>query len=189
MAALDGPGRKQLLFGLGVLALAGLALAAHWYFTSGGRQAGTRDRARAVQAEMREVTFLHGEQGAEVWRLKAGNASLGQDRDVVALTEPDMRYFFENNQTLSATSAQGRYNRNNRTAAFWPEVSGTYGTVRFTAGRMEYAASKESIVLSEEVHVTRGNASIKSSRARLELGTQRVTFSQDAEVEFGPERE
>jgi len=189
MAALDGPGRKQLLFGLAVLALAGMALAANWYFTSGGRQAGTEDRKRAVQAEMQEVTFLHGEQGAEVWRLEAGEARLGQDREVVALTDPDMRYFFADNQTLSASSAKGRYNRNNRTAAFWPEVSGDYGTVRFTAGRMEYAASKESIVLSKGVHVTRGNASIRSSRAQLELGTERVTFSRDAEVELGVEQE
>lgn len=189
MAALDGPGRKQLLFGLAVLALAGIAIAAHWYFTSGERQAGTQDRERAVQAEMREVTFLHGEQGAEVWRLKAGEARLGQNRDVIALTEPDMRYFFADNQTLSASSTKGKYNRNNRTAAFWPEVSGSYGAVRFTAGRMEYAASTESIVLSEGVRVTRGNASIRSSRARIELGTQRVVFSRDAEVELGAERE
>ncbi|MEF8888965.1 MAG: LPS export ABC transporter periplasmic protein LptC [Desulfohalobiaceae bacterium] len=189
MAALDGSGRKQLLFGLAVLALAGIALAAHWYFTSGERQAGTEDPQRAVQAKMQEVTFLHGEQGAEVWRLKAVEARLGQNRDVVALAEPDMRYFFEDNHTLSATSAKGKYNRNNRTAAFWPEVSGSYGSVRFTAGRMEYAASTENIVLSEGVHVTRGNTSIRSSRAQLELGRQRVTFSRDAEVELGAERE
>jgi len=189
MAALDGPGRKQLLFGLAVLALAGMALAANWYFTSGGRQAGTEEREQAVQAEMREVTFLHGEQGAEVWRLKAVEARLGQNRDVVALSEPDIRYFLEDNQTLSASSAKGRYNRNNRTAAFWPEVSGSYGAVRFTAGRMEYAGSSENIVLSEGVHVTRGNASIRSSRARLEIGTERVIFSQDAEVELGAEGE
>lgn len=189
MAALDGPGRKQLLFGLAVLVLAGMALAAHWYFTSGERQAGTEDRQRAVQAEMQEVTFLHGEQGAEVWRLKAVEAKLGQNRDVVGLSEPHIRYFFEDSQTLSASSAKGKYNRNNRTAAFWPEVSGSYGVVRFTAGRMEYAASTENIVLSEEVHVTRGNASIRSSRARLELGAERVIFSQDAEVELGTEGE
>jgi LPS export ABC transporter protein LptC len=189
MAALDGPGRKQLLFGLAVLALAGMALAANWYFSSGGGETGTGDRQRAVQAEMQKVTFLHGEQGAEVWRLKAVEARLGQNRDVVALSEPDIRYFFEENQTLSASSAKGRYNRNNRTAAFWPDVSGRYGAVRFTAGRMEYAASTENVVLSEGVHVTRGNASIRSSRAQLELGTQRVIFSRDAEVELGAERE
>jgi LPS export ABC transporter protein LptC len=181
---MDASGRKQLLLGLAVLVLAGLALAAHRYFTPDDEPAGTLETPRAVQAEMREVTFLHGERGALIWRLGASKARLGENRDVVALTGPEMEYFFEGNQTLSVSSGKGEYNRTNRTAVFWSGVSGRYGAVRFTAGRMEYAASKESIVLSDGVHVTRGNASIRSSRAELELGTQRVVFSRDAEVEL-----
>lgn len=183
MALLDATGRKRLYLGLAVLALACLVLFLNWLSTS-SEAPRSRIEPRAVQAEMREVTFLHGRKGSLVWRLRASRAKLGNNRDVVSMTDPEIKYALEGNQTMVASSAKGRYNRANRTAAFWPGVSGRYGAVRFTAGRMEYTADKERVELLRGVHVTRGNASIRSSRAELQLATERVVFSRDAEVEL-----
>lgn len=181
MAAMDSTRRRQLVLGLGVSALVCLALVSNWLLTP-GQESRTRVRPEAVQAEMHDITFLHGEQGRLVWRLRSRRADLGRDRDVVSMIHPDIEYAFQGNTTLIASSPKGEYNRANRTAAFWPRVSGTYGAARFTAGRMKYKAEKESLELRREVHVTRGNASIRSSRAHFDLNAQRVIFSQDAEV-------
>jgi hypothetical protein len=178
---MDGAGRKKLSLGLAVMALACLVLVLNWFYSSREKPRSRID-SRAVQAEMREVTFLHGRKGGLVWRLQSSRAELGKNRKIVSLIDPEITYAVEGNQTLVASSAQGRYNRANRTAAFWPGVSGTYGAARFTAGRMEYCADRDSVELLQGVHVARGNASIRSTRAEVELGAKRVVFSRDAEV-------
>mgnify|MGYP006298605425 CR=1 FL=1 len=186
MAALDALGRKQLPVGLAVLAVACIAIALNWYFTP-EKESRSEDVEQAVQAEMRDITFLHGKDGELVWRMQATRAGLGEDRTVVSMDEPEITYAFEGNQTLVASSEKGEYDRANRTAAFWSDVSGQYGAVRFTAERMEYAANEESIALLGGVLVTRGNASIRSKRADLQIDSQRVVFSRDAEVELHAE--
>ncbi len=181
MAAMDATGRKRLYLGLVVLAGACLILVMNWYSTS-SEEPGSGKEQPTVQAEMRDVSFRHGKEGSLVWHLRTSRAQLGNDRDVVSMTDPEIEYAIQGNQTLVASSAKGTYNRANRTAAFWSGVSGTYGAVRFTAGRMEYAAGKERIQLLQGVHATRGNASIRSLRAEVQLDSQRVIFSRDAEV-------
>ena len=183
MAALDAIRNKRLLLGLGLAVAVCLAFVAERYFRPGEGEV-SREEVRAIGARMRDITFVHGRDGALLWRMRAESAELGADREVVSMSRPEMEYSLEGNQTLTASSAKGEYDRESRTAAFWSGVSGTYGAVRFTAGRMEYAADTESLSLLQGVHVTRGNASIKSSRADLDLETQRVVFSRDAEVEL-----
>ena len=181
MAALDAAGPKRLYLGLALVAVACLVLVLNWLYSS-SEESGSGKEQRTVQAEMRNVTFRHGKEGSRVWHLRTSRAELGRERDVLSMTDPEIEYAVQGNQTLVASSAKGTYNRANRTAAFWSGVSGTYGAVRFTAGRMEYAADKKRIELLGGVHATRGNASIRSSRAELQLDSQRVIFSRDAEV-------
>lgn len=184
MAAVDAIKRKRLLLGLAGLALACCLALAFLYYFGLREEPSSRDETPRVQAVMHGVTLLHGEKGSRLWRLQAPRAEVGRDRELVTLSQPQIEYSFEGNKTLVASSEKGKYNRSNRTAVFWSGVSGKYGQVRFTAGRMVYTAEKGTVRLLRGVHVTRGSAFIRSAEASFDLDTQRVVFSRDAEVEL-----
>ena len=184
MAAVDAIKRKWLLLGLAGLALACCLALASLYYLSLREESFSREESPRVQAVMHEVTLLHGEKGSLLWRLQAPRVEVGRNRELVTLSEPQIEYSFEGNKTLVAASEKGKYNRKNRTAVFWSDVSGKYGQVRFTAGKMVYTAEKGTVRLLRGVHVTRGSAFIRSAEARFDLDTQRVVFSRDAEVEL-----
>lgn len=170
----------SLLGGFLLLALAGLL---SFFQLDGEEEPSPEEELRGVRAQMQDVTLVRGQEGSVLWSLQASRAELGPERELIHLGDPRLEYPDEEGHLLQLSSSEGRYDREQEKAEFWPRVLGSYRDLRFSADRMEYIAGEGRIKLEGDVWVRRGNrTSIHSESALLEPEDERVVFSRGAEV-------
>ena len=139
---------KRLLLPFACVALIVLLVLGYWLLTSStapeGKPKGDLDPLlEAASLAVKGVNLLQGEKGFEFWRLKAEWASMQQEKDVIDVREPRVRYTLGEGggeDYVYVVSELGRITDSQRVLTLWQNVVVTHGRDLIRGPKLVYTA-------------------------------------------------
>ena len=132
-----------------LLAVAGLVVVlvagAFWFAerrnTGEGSEASVDPLIEATTLAIKGINLMQGEKGFEFWRLKAEWAAMHQEKDVIDVREPKVRYTLgegSDDDYVYATSEYGRVTDQQHVLTMWQNVRLTRGEDTLTGPELTY---------------------------------------------------
>ncbi len=121
----------------------------------------------ALGLAVRGVSLFQGEDGFELWRLRASWAHISREGGVVEVDAPVVRYTLGDpalEDYMDVTSLKGRVTDNQRRLALWGNVVVTRGEQTVSGKRLDYDASTRTMVFPEGAGLDGPTASGEASR-------------------------
>ncbi len=110
-------------------------------------QNGTEDLTALA---LKGINLAQGENGIELWRLKANWASVLKEGDMIEIKEPSLVYFMQpDNEELRVTSQQGTINQKSKDIQFIGDVLARTGNSTMRADLMRYDGAAKSMQLPD----------------------------------------
>ncbi len=146
----------------------------------GGTEASLSGAAleEALGLAVRGISLFQGEEGFELWRLKASWAHIAQEDGVIEVDTPVVRYTLGDpalEDYMDVTSRKGRITDNQRRLALWGDVVVRRGTQTVAGGRLDYDAATRTMVFPEGAGLDGPTASGEASRFSWNLETNVMT--------------
>lgn len=123
---------------------------------------------------MKAVNMTQGENGAELWRLKAEWANVRRKDNIMELEQPKFTYYTApDNVPLSITSEKGEVNQEEQIVRFIGSVVATYQDRIVKAPVMVYSGKRRDLVCPEGADMAGANDMAGSAnRVVWDLGTK-----------------
>lgn len=167
--------KRRLLTGVLVLAVtAGLIWAWTAYERSVARLAKTgADLNVDVSAET--VTLIQGEGGQARWRLEAQSARYDNERGLVEVVKPQVRYYTGQDQAeLLVNAPQGLVDRGSDSATLWPEVTAQYGDMSLRADKLVYLGKNKTLEMTGRVELRRAGMELNAPTVVVDVTSKNV---------------
>lgn len=108
----------------------------------------------AVGLALKGINLVQGENGLELWRLKASWASLREEGGQIDVEMPDMVYRVGDAETpLHVTANKGNVSQHQQVLRLWEGVVCTYDEYTLRATLMTYDGKTRTMTFPEGVHV------------------------------------
>ena len=136
---------KRLVMPFAVVGLIILGVCGYfWYSGRSGTDTPVKEVDPVVEAAtlaIKGISLFQGEKGFEFWRLKAEWAAMNQDKGIIDVKEPKVRYTLgepADNDYVYATSELGRVSDEQTVLTMWDDVVLTRGNDRLSGPEMVY---------------------------------------------------
>ena len=129
-----------------------------------------------VDLSLKGIKLSHGKEGQLHWKLTAQKAKYLQDQSEVQVEQPEIVYFFENDdRQLSVKAAKGLIEQEKEKARLWPEITARYGDMRLRADELEYSGKERELVLRGNVQLETPKLSCQAVEMRYGLERNDIT--------------
>ncbi|MCT4534842.1 LPS export ABC transporter periplasmic protein LptC [Halodesulfovibrio sp.] len=143
------------------------------------------DAETNVDLSLQGIELKQGEDGKELWTLKASNGWYQKDESIIDLAEPDIMYFVQpNRDKVHIVAPHGTINQREGIARLWGDVTVSNPKGTITSSELSFEDKKKMLFMTGSVTFTGEGFAGSSDEASWNLKDNQITATGNVTVQF-----